>query len=254
MLIISILMIASNCQINGQAKKFVVLVGISNYINHPSPKNLTLADDDARNFAAYFKSDIGGNLSDKQIGLITNEKATKKNIITLMNKVFSQASANDMIIFYFSGHGTSGAFCPTDTDNNYSSLLSHAEIKSIFRNYKTKYKILIADACHAGSMYQGKPQTNNNGNAQNTNTKVLLLMSSQASETSQEKIYTKGGVFTRCLLEALKGKADKNNDKIITLSELFPFVKQNTIRLTEGQQTPFIEGNVGKGLIMGRLK
>jgi len=239
-------------QLNAQNfNKYAVIVGCADY--QKTGLDLRYSDDDAYRFYAYLKSCEGGALPDEHIAVLVDEAANKENIINTMNNIFSKATPNDMLIFYFSGHGTEGGFCPTDVTDQYNSLLLHSEIKAIFKKYPAKYKVCFADACFSGGIYQGAPAASSTPQA-STETSVVIMMSSLYSETSQENPKIRQGAFTYYLLKGLKGSADRNKDKIVTLEELFPYVKANVINFTNNKQTPFIEGNASRYMPIAFIK
>lgn len=252
LLAFSLIFLAGISQLSAQDfKKFAVVVGCADY--QRANMDLRYSDDDAYRFYAYLKSPEGGALPDHHIAVLVDEAATRSNIIKTMNEVFSKASANDMLIFYFSGHGSEGAFCPTDVTDQYSSLLLHSDIKALFKKYPATYKICLADACYSGSIYQGSPSASSN-TAGGSETNVVIMMSSKPTETSQEHPMIRQGAFTYYLLKGLKGSADRNNDSIVTLEELFPYVKGNVLNFTANKQTPVIEGNASRYMPIGILK
>lgn len=232
-------------------QKYAVVVGCSDY--QVDGMDLRYSDDDAYRMFAYLKSVEGGSLPDDHISVLVDEAATKANILSTMNEVFSRASENDMLLFYFSGHGAEDAFCPIDMNDQYNSLLMHSEVKAVFRKYPARYKICMADACFSGSIYHGKPE-NTGTSASAAETSVVIMMSSKHTETSQENPKIRQGAFTYYLLKGLKGSADRNSDNIITLEELFPYVKANVLNLTGNRQTPFIEGNASRTMPVGELR
>ena len=239
-------------QITGQDfKKYAVVVGCADY--QRSDLDLRYSDDDAYRFYAYLKSCEGGALPDENIAVLVDEAATKSNIINTMNTVFSRASADDMLIFFYTGHGSEGAFCPTDITDDYNSFLLHSEVKAIFKKYPAKYKICMADACFSGGIYQGTPSPASASTAP-SETSVIIMMSSAPDETSQENPKMRQGAFAYYLIKGLKGSADRNQDNTITLEELFPYVKANVMNFTSNQQTPVIEGNASRYMPMGVIK
>jgi len=233
-------------------RKFAVIVGCADYQNNRL--DLRYPDDDAYRYYAYLKSCEGGGIEDDHVSILIDEAATKQNILNTMNSVFSKAGANDMLIFYFSGHGAEGAFCPTDINDQYSSFLSHDEVKAVFKKYPAKYKICFADACFSGSIYEGKPPASSQSSSAASETSVVIIMSSTPQQTSQENPKIRQGAFTYYLLKGLRGAADRNKDMTITLEELFPYVKANVLNFTQNQQTPIIEGNASKYMPIGVLK
>jgi uncharacterized caspase-like protein len=231
--------------------KYAVVVGCADY-QHPD-MDLRYSDDDAYRFYAYLKSCEGGGVPDENIAVLVDEAATKSNIINTMNSIFSKASADDMLIFFFTGHGAEGAFCPTDMTGEYSSLLLHDEVKAVFKKYPARYKICMADACFSGSIYTGTPTTAAPSYG-SSETSVIIMMSSAPDETSQENPKMRQGAFAYYLIKGLKGSADRDKDNIITLEEIFPYVKANVMNFTNDRQTPFIEGSASRDMPIGILK
>ncbi len=236
-------------QANAQ-QKYVLIAGVSDYL-HDIP-DLRYCDDDAYRFYAYMKSTKGGSVPDKNIAILVDEAATRENILRTMNTIFSKATKNDMLIFYFSGHGGEGYFCPYETSQDPNSLLLHEDIKKVFKRNPAKSKIVFGDACHAGSIFEAASHTAASGSGKKTN--VVIMMSSKYNETSQENPKLRQGTFSYYLLRGLQGKADRNNDNYITLQELFPYIKANVLNFTHNRQTPFIEGKAATDMIIGKLK
>lgn len=229
--------------------KYAVVVGVADY--RTSRLDLRYCDDDAYRFYSYLLSCQGGGaMEDENVYCLVDEAATKANILQTMDRIYSHASPDDMLIFYFSGHGTEGAFCPHNANNDYSSLLSHKEIKSVFKKHEARYKIVFADACRAGSIYEGQGNGQNSGESIGSNTDVLLMMSSRDVENSQENTRLRQGVFSYYLLKGLKGAADRNGNAEITLRELFPYVKANVLNFTKNNQAPFIEGSASPDMLL----
>ena len=77
---------------------------------------LRYTDDDAYQVYAFLKSPEGGALPDKQVRILIDEQATRQNILDAMRTIFLRADENDVVMFYFSGHGLKGAsFIPVDS-------------------------------------------------------------------------------------------------------------------------------------------
>jgi uncharacterized caspase-like protein len=240
------------CGSNAQDfKKFAVVVGCADY--QRSDLDLRYCDDDAYRFYAYLKSCEGGGIPDENIAVLVDEAANKANIINTMNNIYSKASADDMLIFFYTGHGAEGAFCPTDITDDYSTFLLHDEVKAIFKKYPAKYKICMADACFSGSIYQGTPSASPSAHG-SSETSIIIMMSSAPDETSQEDPKMRQGAFAYYLIKGLKGAADRNRDNTITLEEIFPYVKANVMNFTDNKQTPFIEGNASRYMPLGIIK
>ncbi len=226
---------------SAQARIWAVVVGISIYRHQPS---LQYTDNDAFRIYSFLKSPEGGALPDDQLRILVDEEATRQNVLRIMQEVLLRADENDVIIFYFSGHGIAGAFLPTDYDGTFSKL-AHAEIMDIMKRSHARLKLLLGDACYSGSLTQVKaPNQLTDLYAQLTpeQSGIALLLSSRSEEISLEDSYLRSGVFSYYLIRALKGIADRNADGIVTLEEVYNYVRREVRKYTAGVQTPVLYG------------
>lgn len=234
---------------SADVKIWAVTVGVGRYTSMP---NLKFTDDDAFRFYSFLKSPEGGALPENQIEILVDESATRENILKTMRSIFLKADDNDVVVLYFSGHGLEGCFLPVDFDG-YNNKLRHEEIKQIFSESKAKHKLCIADACHSGSMQFGEGLAAKGPTSvslkrfyqafEDTNGGVALLMSSKSEELSLEDHGLRQGVFTYYILQGMKGKADNNGDKLVTVTELYNYVYKNVREYTAGMQTPVLTGD-----------
>lgn len=226
------------------SKVWAVVTGVAAYDHMPV---LRYTDDDAYRFYAFLKSLEGGALSDDQVRILIDEEATRENIINTLNEVFERAGPNDLVIFYFSGHGLNGSFLPIDFDG-YNNKIAHEEIAAAFSQSKAKYKLCLADACHSGSLFamrSGEVEpvlVQYYSSLSKSVSGTALIMSSKADETSLESAGLRQGVFSHFLIRGLKGEADKDGNKIVSVEELYNFVYINVRDYTGGRQSPVIKG------------
>ena len=233
-------------------KIWALVVGVAAYPHMPP---LKFTDDDANRYFTFLKSPEGGALPDNQITLLIDEDATHDNILANMKSLFNKADENDVVMFYFSGHGIDGAFVPFDFDGYYNRL-THDEVKEALAESKAKHKVCIADACHSGSMWAAKGFTVAEQNALNKYYKAFenskggtaLLMSSRGSENSLEDHGLRAGIFSHFLIKGMKGAADFNFDRIITIQEIFTYTNKMVREYTLNQQQPTISGSFDKNM------
>jgi hypothetical protein len=228
---------------DNEVKIWAVVVGVGRYSTMPV---LKYSDDDAYQFYAFLKSPEGGALPDKQLRVLVDEDATRANILTTMRQVLLKADENDVVVFYFSGHGLEGSFLPQDFDGINNKLL-HSDVKAILEQSKAKHKICIADACHSGTLLAMKQPVENvlqtyykAFNASSGGT--ALFMSSKGEEYSLEDQGLRSGIFSHYLIRGLKGEADFDGNKIVTIREIYDFVYKNVRTYTSNVQTPMISG------------
>lgn len=241
--IIFILLTLLLSSINLQAKIYAVVVGVDKYDG--SVSNLSSAVTDAERMYRFLKAD-----KQNKVVLLTDKKATKQNILYAMEKTFAKADEEDMIMFYFSGHGDKGMFCPTNVKFGRMGLL-HTEVRNAFKASKATNKLCVADACYSGSIVnKSKLNSYPTSVVDSSKENVVIFMSSRDDELSLESYLTNGGVFTRFFVKGMQGAADLNKDSGVSLHELYTYVRKHVRQGTDKQQTPIMYGNFNKDAVI----
>lgn len=208
------------------SKVHLVAVGIADY---PGTANdLTLPAKDAATVKWLYEQNTNAVTA-----ILTNTAATKEAILSSIRSTFQYASTDDIIVFFFSGHGYKGGFVA------YDGYLDYDEIRKAMSNSHCKNKMIFADACFSGKMRQGASEVKQ----EHEKSSVMLFLSSRDNETSIERKDMKNGFFTSCLVDALRGKSDSNRDRTITAKELFKFVSDNVRALSKNKQHPVMWGH-----------
>jgi len=211
------------CSLHIQARVYMVCVGIADY---PGTENdLRISDNDAKTIAKVFAT-----AKHASVDILTNKQATQSALLSTMHTSFMNASSEDAVILYFSGHGTPGALVC------YDGLLTYQHIFKMLKGCKAGRKMIIADACYSGKMRTGKQQSTNYS-SQN----VMLFLSSRTNETSRETQF-KNSLFTIFLERGLRGGADRNKDRTVTARELYDFVHQGVVEASGNTQHPVMWG------------
>ncbi len=228
---------------------WALIIGIGSYNHMPV---LKYTDDDAYQVYAFLKSPEGGAVEDKQIKLLIDENATKDNIDKALKSIVSSADKNDVIFIYYAGHGVEGAFVPYDFDG-FNNLYQHHDILDMLDKSVAKHKVLIADACHSGSMMAQRSPFKTMlaeyyTDFEKTKGGTALIMSSKEQENSLEYSGMRQGVFSYYLIEGLSGKADYDNDGIVTVSEIYDYTHINVRKHTHNLQNPIISGDYDKNM------
>ena len=211
------------CAITLQAKTYLVSVGIADYPG--TEHDLRISDNDAKTIAKVFSV-----AKQATVSILINEQATQSALLSTMHTSFMNANSEDIVILYFSGHGTPGALVC------YDGLLTYQHIFKMLKGCKASRKVIIADACYAGKMRTNNQQTSSY-NSQN----VMLFLSSRTNEVSRESRY-KNSLFTIFLERGLRGGADTNRDRYITARELYDFVHKGVIEASGNKQHPVMWG------------
>lgn len=236
-----------------QLKVWALIIGISGYNHMPV---LRYPDDDAYRIFAFLQSPAGGSIPEEQIKILIDESATKTNIKRAMKEIFWKAGPNDLVFMYFSGHGLKGSFLPIDFDGSHNKL-RHEEVVEILDRSPAKYKLCIADACHSGSLMAFKGDTGPGvfgdyySSLANAKAGTALIMSSKSDETSLESSGLRQGVFTHFLIRGMKGEADRDNNNIVNIQELYNYVYTNVREYTGNRQSPIIRGDYDRKMTVG---
>ena len=252
----------SDIRKNTKIKVHALVIGISTYTHMPV---LKYSDDDAYRMYAFLKSPEGGALREDQIRMLIDEEATRKNIKEAMVEIFMNAGKDDLVLMYYSGHGLKDCFLPIDFDR-FSNKLFHEEINEILQQSPAKYKLCIADACHSGGLAMKGGLDDNNGftdeqvistyynNLAQSSAGTALILSSKLEEISLESSGLRQGVFSHFLIRGLEGEADNNNDKIVTVTELFEFISLNVKSYTANRQSPIIRGSFDRKMTVSVVR
>ena len=226
-----------------------VIGGVANY---KTLKDLSYTDDDATKMYNFLKSPEGGAIPDEQMTILIDEDATRHNIMAALKSTLLKADKNDVIVFYYSGHGLEGSLIPVDYDG-FNNRLLNDDIKQIFEKSQAKHKVIFSDACYSGSLLAMKSPINQMmrkyyQSFEATKGGLAFLTSSKSEEVSLEDGGLRQGIYTHFLIRGLNGEADKNRNKIVTVSELFDFVKAGVRDYTGNMQTPVLTGNYDEGM------
>ena len=243
---------------------YAVIVGVADYKNFDSQNgDLRFAVSDAVSFFEFLKSAKGGSVPEANLCLLTDSLATKANIVAQSKALFSKAKKNDRAIFFFSGHGSKGCFIPYDAGDIGNCLLYFNEIKSIFRSANCNAKLLFADACFAGSMKNTLEAQEKaikidmeKGLKDASDMNIAVMMSCNGDETSLEMGSLKQGLFTYYLMKGLEGTSNSDENKYVTIYELFKYVHDNVTGMAEKigkSQTPILFGKLKLQLIVAEM-
>lgn len=221
-----------------EAKIFLVAVGISDY---PGTENdLRLSHNDAATMHWLYKQN-----KHAETALLMNDKATVKNVKAAMQNMFCKATANDIVVLFFSGHGVKGGFVC------YDSFLRYGDIKAAMSSCQSNNKMIFADACFSGAIRKsGSGTTSDYTSMKNSN--LMLFLSCRTNETSIEREGMTNGFFTYALQHGLRGGADKNKDRIITAKELFNYVSAKVKKNSNNRQHPVMWGKFSDNMAVMR--
>jgi len=246
-----------------ECDRWAVIIGISRY--KYDRLNLRYADRDAEELYNLLLTPNGGGFKRDHICKLTNEDATTGNITWALRSFLKKPDREDLVVIYFACHGAPDFDRPgnvyllshdSDPDDIAGTALPMREIDlSLKENLHAEKVVVLVDACHSAAIGGGIGRRNaiddstllNRYLQQISQAKggLALLTSAEANEVSLEDArWGEGhGVFTHYLLEGMRGAADIDHNGIITIGELFEYVRDNVKRATNYKQHPLIGSN-----------
>ncbi len=229
----------------------VLSVGTDQY-DDPKIKDLTGARFDAERLSAAFRQASPYYRSVTHTQMLDERKLAAK-LPKVISKLGRSLSSRDTLIIMIAGHGlrdAKGGYYLATRESRISSLsstsLAWSEIERAMASVKARILVFL-DACHSGA--SGASGTNDGavaGLVADPEKSLLVIAASKGRQYSFEEAKGKGGRFTSALVAALthdRPKADRNNDGLVELSELYGFLKANVVSVTKGRQTPWIARN-----------
>jgi hypothetical protein len=240
-------------------KAWAVLVGINNY-QDAYIADLSVCVNDATAIQEVLKHHF------QSAALLTDSTydslPTRANILAALATTALAAEEEDILLFYFSGHGIAdngeSYLIPCDARR---SALKHTaiamqDIRELFSQSSARAKVIILDACHSGADI---------GKASSVMTPefiqrvfeeaegMAVLASCKQGQLSYEWPRQSRSVFTHFLLEALEGKADLDQKGFLTVTDVSRYVvngvKQWSIR-HRVPQTPTLQYTVIGDIIL----
>ncbi len=246
----------------GGIQLHLLVIGINKYKN---PKyNLNYATADATSFKEAIEKGGTTIFSKTNVVFIGDDKATKEGIMTALDKIKTTATAKDVFIFYYAGHGVLNEkkeffLVPYDVTQLYGADgaltqkgLSANQLQQYSKDIKAQKQLFILDACQsAGALNQvvaARGAAEEKAIAQLARATGTHWLTASGSEQFASEFTQLGhGTFTYVLLEALSGKAD-TGDKKITVKELDAYLQEKVPEVTAKYRgTPQYPASYGYG-------
>lgn len=209
--------------VSANARTFVLVTGVSNYGNESV--NLSQTTKDAKRFKEVMETQT------KDITLLTSKNVTRANVLEKLRAICNRAQKGDRIIFFYSGHGMPGAIC------GYDRAISYNDIINLLSESEASEKICFVDACHAGTMAKNATDDSWTKNVKGAKDQAFIV-SCRSDEYSVESSILGAGYFTQALLKGLRGKSDKDNNRQITILELFKYIYGDVLKRSKELQHP----------------
>lgn len=216
---------------------YALIIGIDDY--HSSEiSNLDKAKKDAEDIYTFLTT--SGGYKKENTVLLTNKEVTKENIISQITELEKRFVEDSTLIIYISGHGG-------NINNEYilplysfkkkikNTYFNEKELIDLFSKISVNKLLFLLDSCHAGIL--AKEKKLNTGMTENLLDKLVstfpidnsrvLLASSLPNQSSWECANIDNGIFTYCLLKALKGACLSERHSEILVIDLLKYLVKN---------------------------
>ena len=149
---------------SGSAQKYAIVVGVGTFEDR-SINPLQFAAKDATDFYNFLLSDQGGNFPKQNIHLLLDETATRINIEQALRGLQDKVTENDLVMVYFSSHGTppnkNGSVQVVTYDTQvkprhqvWPTSLSEDKLADFIQGIRAKRLVVVLDTCYSNGAYR----------------------------------------------------------------------------------------------------
>jgi hypothetical protein len=249
----------------GTGNRWAVLVGVNEYEDKANYGQLHVC---VRDVGAIYERLIAGGLDPARIRLLTDDKSelpTRENILVSLKSIADATEPDDLLLFYYSGHGDEEGGEGYLVARNGRRLVLRdtavpiSRVKEIMEQASARAKVIILDACHSGADIGGKgPKLMSAEFIRRVFQQaegLAILSSCKQGQLSYEWRENERSVFTYFLLEAFTGEADRDEKGFVTVQDANRHVT-NGVKLWASQrnlsQTPTLQYTVAGDIILIR--
>ncbi|MCK9462372.1 MAG: caspase family protein [Proteobacteria bacterium] len=237
-------------------KRHAVVVGVNNYDTDSGLGNLQYCANDAESLydalLSYAQFDASNVVLFSDGSHKDAHRPSYSDILSAVEQACRLASEDDLVLFFFAGHGTrddsDSYFLTSEYRANIvaDSSISIQKLNSYFKQSKAKFKVRIFDACHSGRFARRGLVTPVSLEHLAVNAEGWAsLAACKENQYSHELAEIGHGVFSYFLIRGLSGHASSDG-KYVTLDDLKMYVLDKTIDLTTKrglEQTPVFRGD-----------
>ena len=200
---------------------------------------LNFAVPDAQAVAEGFQKQQSGLYRSVHVFQLNDGDVTKENLAAEFSRLSEQIRADDVFVFFVSGHGTTyddGDYYYLPSDFRYTSKdsipaggISKNDLLTNLSKIKAGKTLVMLDTCNSGAFVSDIGQRGlSEKTAIDRLTRATGHATLAASSDTQAAMegYNGHGVFTYVFLEGIAGAADSDGDGYVTLNELSAFVER----------------------------
>jgi uncharacterized caspase-like protein len=222
--------------------KVALLIGVSEYETGLNPLPAAVKDVEAMQ-RVLVHPEMGG-FAEENITVLKNPQ--RQAIEDAIYKLFDNRQKDDLLLFYFSGHGvkddsgklylSSRATCKSNGRLVKPSAVAASTLHENINDSKSQRQVVILDCCFSGAFSKGmtmKDDGSVNVQEQLGGKGRAILTSSTSTQYSFEQENSES-VYTQYLVEGIeKGAADLDDDGWISVDELHDYASSNWLLIAD---------------------
>ena len=254
-------------------QKFALVVGVSQFEDFAARNKIFKADEplfrripdllfaakDAKDFAGALMLPDTGHFQKDRVELLVNAEVTADRVRRAVARIEQEANEDDLVVLFFSSHGSSPEMDPAASDAKSGFILMHDteyrnvlntataypmyELVNAIKRFRAKRVVAFMDTCYSGDtvvvkgsrsfggepagskgMTTGLAEADQIIRATPQDRARVVITSSGANERSWESESSEGGngYFTKYLLEAMKKEQGQ-----ATISQIYRYINDN---------------------------
>jgi len=214
-------------------RRFALLVGVDD--GGPTRVRLRYAATDAKAVGRVLQS-LGGVAPEDVVFVSTPTRAAFDGAFTDIEQRLRAGATPGVrreLLVYYSGHSDEeGLLVGRDR-------IGYDELRARVQRAPADLRLVILDSCASGAFTRHKGGVKRPPFLLDASTDMrghAFLTSSAADERAQESDRIAASYFTYYLVSGLRGAADVNQDRRVTLQEAYQFASQETLARTERSQ------------------
>jgi hypothetical protein len=211
-------------------RRFALFIGVND--GGPGRQRLRYAVSDARSISRVLDR-MGGIAAGDAVFLADPNRAALLDAFDRVRELLRAGATPGVrreLLVYYSGHSDEeGLLIQGDR-------VSYDDLRARLKTLPVEVRVAILDSCSSGAFTRRKGGVHHAPFLVDASVDMrgqAILTSSSANEVAQESDRIGGSFFTHFLVSGLRGAADVNGDRRVTLQEAFQFASQETLARTE---------------------
>lgn len=234
-------------------KMYLLAVGINRYAD-PKVPPLEFSTSDAKAFCEVLRRQSRGLYEIVTQRLLLNEQVTpaawRRTLEQLARQMREEVGPDDLLVLFLAGHGWEDVrtgqyyfigheFRMANLGRSYEGCLGWDDFR-LLADIPCR-KLVFLDTCHSGAIQPPRSRNLKAAIRRLQDDVIFTVAASKGGQLAAEHPEWKHGVFTKCLLDALEGKAIDLARPEITLNDVVRYVEATVPRvtstLTQGSRT-----------------